>query len=94
MEGRRTRRPEDEPATASADRRHVDERRPRRAVVDRERQRGEYGDWAFNFPRGKRIGAYNTPKGGGRTPESGRKRSRDLAENEETLPVGVGDVAG
>jgi hypothetical protein len=47
MEGRRTRSPEDEPATASADRRHVDERRPRRAVVDRERQRGEYG--GFNF---------------------------------------------
>jgi len=47
MEGRRATRPEDEPATASSDRRHVDERQPRRAVVDRERQRGEYG--GFNF---------------------------------------------
>jgi hypothetical protein len=47
MEGRTTRRAEDEPPPESSDRRHVDERQPRRAVVDRERQRGEYG--GFNF---------------------------------------------
>jgi hypothetical protein len=47
MEGRRIRRAEDEPRTESSDRRHVDERQPRRAVVDRERQRGKYG--GFNF---------------------------------------------
>jgi hypothetical protein len=47
MEGRRIRRAGDEPRTESSDRRHVDERQPRRAVVDRERQRGEYG--GFNF---------------------------------------------
>jgi hypothetical protein len=47
MEGRRATRPEDAPRTESSDRRRVDERQPRRAVVDRERQRGEYG--GFNF---------------------------------------------
>jgi hypothetical protein len=38
MEGRRTRRFEDEPRTESLNR---DERRPRRPVIDRERQRRE-----------------------------------------------------
>ena len=47
MEGRRGTRPEDEPRSESSDRRDVDERRPRRAYVDRERQRGEFG--GFNF---------------------------------------------
>jgi hypothetical protein len=43
VEGRRTRRPEDEPRTES----ERGERRPRRTVIDRERQRGEYG--GFNI---------------------------------------------
>jgi hypothetical protein len=47
MEERRTRSAEDEPRTESSERRRVDERRPRRPVVDRERQRRQYG--GFNF---------------------------------------------
>jgi hypothetical protein len=47
MEEQRTRSAEDEPRTESSERRRVDERRPRRPVVDRERQRRQYG--GFNF---------------------------------------------
>lgn len=44
MEGRRTRTPEDDPRTESPE---PGERRPHRPVINRERQRGEYG--GFNF---------------------------------------------